>query len=177
MSTLLQLGHRNPAKPRVIDVAATLQEAEPLLRMAAGDGVSLVVEAAPDLARVLIDPVELQRALINLVVNAREAMPAGGIIRCRAVPIVPANLVESGPHVCIEVEDQGPGLSPEVAARAFEPYFSVKGATHSGLGLSIVQQTVVMAGGSVEASSRPGRGTVVRLVLPAIGVPVPSLKR
>ena len=59
MSTLLQLGHRNPAKPRVIDVAATLQDAEPLLRMAAGDGVSLVVEAAPDLARVLIDPVEL----------------------------------------------------------------------------------------------------------------------
>ena len=177
VSSLLQLGHRNPAKPRVIDVEAMLQEAEPLLRMAAGDGVSLTVEAEPGLARVLIDPVELQRALINLVVNAREAMPAGGIIRCRAVPIVPANLVESGPHVCIEVEDQGPGLSPEVAARAFEPYFSAKGATHSGLGLSIVQQTVVMAGGSVEASSRPGRGTVVRLVLPAIGVPVPSLKR
>ena len=123
------------------------------------------------MARVLIDPAELERCLVNLVINARDALPDGGDIRCRAFE-GPRRPGDTAPIVTIEVQDAGLGMDAETLARAFEPFFSTKGDAGTGLGLSVVQQAIVMAGGFVEADSAKGRGTTVRLGLPAIGAPL-----
>ncbi|MEZ5420755.1 MAG: ATP-binding protein [Vicinamibacterales bacterium] len=154
---LLRLARPSSQRPRVVDVKAVVDNAAPMLRMAAGARVTLTVETASGMSRVLVDPAELERCLVNLVLNARDALPDGGHIRCRGFESAPRRQPNAAPIVTIEIEDDGQGMDPETLRRAFEPFFSTKGAAGTGLGLAVVQQTVVMAGGFVEAVPRRGR--------------------
>lgn len=168
---LLRLARPSSQRPRVVDVKAVIDNAAPMMRMAAGAQVGLLIDTQPGMARVLIDPAELERCLVNLVINARDALPEGGEIRCRAYE-GSRRPGDAAPVVLIEVRDAGQGMDGETLARAFEPFFSTKGEAGTGLGLSVVQQAIVMAGGFVEAESATGKGTTVRLGLPAIGAPL-----
>ncbi|NOT45708.1 MAG: GAF domain-containing protein [Acidobacteria bacterium] len=170
VDALLRLGRPASSKPRVVDVASLLASSKPLLRMAAGRQANLTMEAPPGLSRVMIDPAELERALLNVVTNARDAVTQGGHVHVAAWegPLRPG----SNPSlVVIEVRDDGAGMDEATLARIFEPFFSTKDERGTGLGLANVQQTLVLAGGFVEAESTPGGGTTIRLCLPAIGGP------
>jgi signal transduction histidine kinase len=135
--------------------------------MAAGTGVRLELSLDEPVSRVLVDPRDVERVLLNLVVNARDAMPDGGTI---AVTLSQQGTTPgTEPSVWLEVRDSGSGMAPEIAAQAFEPYFTTKGARGTGLGLSIVQQVVGLSGGTVALRSAVGSGTTVTLTFPAIG--------
>jgi signal transduction histidine kinase len=118
---------------------------------------------------VLIDPLQLERAALNLVVNARDAMPAGGVV---TVELREETIGEHAEHqstfVALEVSDSGVGMDSETRERMFETFFSTKGSHGRGLGMSIVNQIVTMAGGFIQVDSDLGKGTRVRLYLPRI---------
>jgi len=141
-----------------------LRDLEPLIRHAIGDRIALRLSVAPDAPPLSCDQQAFENALLNLVVNARDAMPGGGVLHigCCACRRCPAEL-----GCClISLRDTGHGMPAEVAARAFEPHFTTKGAGGSGLGLHNVRTFARRSGGFVELASRPGAGTEVRLHLP-----------
>ncbi|MBN9509641.1 MAG: PAS-domain containing protein [Alphaproteobacteria bacterium] len=116
----------------------------------------------------LVDRSQLESALLNLILNARDAMPAGGTITLRTEHIAPATANGALAHAAISVHDNGPGMPPEVAAHAFEPFFSTKPAgSGTGLGLSMVREFARQSGGTAELQSAPGAGTTVRITLAA----------
>ena len=122
-----------------------------------------------NVSRVLIDPIQLERSVLNLVVNARDAMPAGGVVTVE----LREETVGQGPDrqstfVVLEVSDTGVGMDTETRERMFETYFSTKGTQGRGLGMSIVNQIITMAGGFIQVDSYPGQGTRIRLYLPLI---------
>ncbi len=120
-----------------------------------------------------VDRSQLESALLNLILNARDAMPAGGTIRLRTERIAPDTANGEHEYAAISVHDNGPGMPPEVAAHAFEPFFSTKPAgSGTGLGLSMVREFARQSGGSAELQSTPGAGTTVRIILAAHGVSV-----
>ena len=172
---LLAFGRRQALSPKVLDVNAAIGELEHLVRGLLRDDVSLQLALAPDVARVRADPAQLQQALVNLVVNAREAIRVGGRLRIstsnvdlEASSLPPGLGAKPGAYVRITVEDNGVGMSREVASRAFEPFFTTKESTGaSGLGLSTVYGIVTQSGGLVRLESAPGRGTIVQVLLPA----------
>ncbi|HEV3030864.1 MAG TPA: PAS domain S-box protein [Polyangia bacterium] len=176
---LLAFGRRQSLAPRVTDVNALIGELELVVRGLMREDVSLQLALDERVARVKADPTQLQQALVNLVVNAREAMPAEGRLRLTTsnVDLEAANLppgveANAGPYVRITVEDNGLGMSREVASRAFEPFFTTKESTGaSGLGLSTVYGIVAQSGGFVRVQSAPGRGTIVQVLLPAVEEP------
>jgi signal transduction histidine kinase len=136
-----------------------------LLRRAVGAGVRLEFALAPDPGLVVADPAHAEQALLNLVVNARDATPAGGRV-----------LVETaaeGADVRLTVRDTGAGIAPEVRPRLFEPFFTTK-ADGTGLGLAAVYGVVTGAGGRVEVESEPGRGAAFHLLLPRADAPPPG---
>ena len=168
---LLAFARRQVLRPRVLDVNALIEGFLPLLRQAAGS-VSLALDLAPDLPACRVDPSQLEHALLNLVVNARDAA-AGGRITVATRLSSDAELrrrlpqAAPGPRVEIVVADTGSGMTEAVQARAFEPFFTTKETGHgTGLGLSQVYGFVRQSGGHVLIDSTPGRGTTVRLLLP-----------
>jgi signal transduction histidine kinase len=164
---LVDLGCTQPRLPRVVRLQTVVEACGPVLRMAAGTGVRLELSLDEPVSRVLVDPRDVERVLLNLVVNARDAMPDGGTI---AVTLSQQGTTPgTEPSVWLEVRDSGSGMAPEIAAQAFEPYFTTKGARGTGLGLSIVQQVVGLSGGTVALRSAVGSGTTVTLTFPAIG--------
>jgi two-component system cell cycle sensor histidine kinase/response regulator CckA len=173
---LLAFGRRQSLSPKVLDVNAAIGELELLVRGLMRDDVSIQLGLEDGVARVKADPAQLQQALVNLVVNAREAMRAGGRLRLTTanVHLEDASLppgvgAKPGSYVRITVEDNGSGMSREVASRAFEPFFTTKESTGaSGLGLSTVYGIVTQSGGLVRIESAPGRGTIVHVLLPAV---------
>jgi two-component system, cell cycle sensor histidine kinase and response regulator CckA len=173
---LLAFGRRKALSPKVLDVNAVILEVERILRGLAGDETDLQLSLASNLARVKADPVQLQQALVNLAVNAREAMRIGGRLRVTTENVeldasrVPPGLgARPGLYVRITVEDNGAGMTDEVAARALEPFFTTKQATGaSGLGLSTVYGIVTQSGGFVRFETAPGRGTIFHVHLPGL---------
>ena len=169
---LLFFARRQPLRPVVADVAALLAEMEMLLRHAAGGTVEVTVDTAAALQRCKIDPAQFQSAILNLVVNARDAMPRGGSLAIAARNVGPADLpseidVAPGGYVAIAVRDSGDGMTPEIMARAFEPFYTTKDiGKGSGLGLSMVYGFATQSGGGVALDSAPGAGTCVTLYLP-----------
>jgi CheY-like chemotaxis protein len=128
---------------------------------------------------VLIDPGRLEQVLLNLVVNARDAMPDGGQVTLRSRPytVTPEEArereLEPGPAVALEVEDQGTGMTQEVLARIFEPFFTTKEAGRgTGLGLATTDGIVRQAGGAIAVDSTPGKGTLFRVIFPRHDGPV-----
>ena len=171
--TLMTLGRANGHRPRVVSPADVLESSLALLRGAAGPRVRVEVHAAQGISRILIDPLQLERAIVNLVVNARDAMPAGGGV---TVDVREETLGQTAGQtaghqstfVVIEVIDNGAGMDDATREHMFETFFTTKGAKGKGLGLAIVNQVVTLAGGFIQVDSAAGEGTRVRLYLPRI---------
>jgi PAS domain S-box-containing protein len=157
---LLMFSRREVVTPQVVDVGALVRDIERLLNRTLSERVALRISIGPDVVPVLIDPAQLEQVLVNLAVNARDAMPHGGTLS------IAVNGVRGG--VRITVADDGTGMPPEVRERAFEPFFTTKEAGDgTGLGLATVHGVVVDAGGTVDIHSEIGGGTVVAIFLPA----------
>jgi len=172
---LLAFGRKQPLNAKLADVGQLVSQFVPLLRRALGETVELrtIVSGSPVTA--LVDASQLQNALLNLTLNARDAMPRGGRL---TVEISAAKLdsdyasmypeVRTGSYVLISVTDTGSGMSSEVRQHAFEPFFTTKGVgAGTGLGLSMVYGFTKQSGGHVQLYSEVGQGTSVRLFLPA----------
>ncbi|MBB5049926.1 PAS domain S-box-containing protein [Rhodopseudomonas rhenobacensis] len=170
---LLAFARRQPLVPKSVDVHQLVVSLEDLLRRTIGEAIDLEVAAAPGLWPTLCDPNQLESALLNLAINARDAMPEGGklTIACNNVRFGGLNVelpaLLPGDYVCIRVTDTGCGMSPEVAARAFDPFFTTKPIGQgTGLGLSMIYGFAQQSGGHVRLHSEPGRGTTAKLYLP-----------
>ena len=173
-SRLLAFARRQPLKPEPTDVNQLVAGTIDLLRRTLGGTIRVDTVLAGNLGEVEVDPGQLESALLNLAINARDAMPQGGrlTLRTAAVTVSADNAdrhghVVPGDYIEILVADSGTGMAPEIAARAFEPFFTTKRVGQgSGLGLSMVYGFVTQSGGSVTMDSAPDRGTRVRLLLP-----------
>jgi len=172
---LLAFSRKQPLRPEVFHPRTELQSFEYLVRATVGAQYQIDVDVAPEASYVCADASQLANALLNLVLNSRDAMPAGGSIGIRARDTVvdagrAARLeIPAGPYLEIEVADSGTGMTAEVAARAIEPFYTTKEVGKgTGLGLSMVHGFVRQSGGAMEIDSEPGKGTTVRLLLPAI---------
>ncbi len=162
---LLDFGRGGGGDPGVADLNGVVAGARGLLLRLVGPGVRVEERTGPGPCPVRADAGELGRVLLNLAANARDAMPRGGTLTVRTGDAGPAE--GAGPQVLLEVSDTGCGMTEEVKARAFEPYFTTKGpGGGTGLGLAVVHGVVARAGGRVEVESAPGAGTTVRVYLP-----------
>ena len=159
---LLTFSRSQRIEARVIDAAALVDGMAELLRHTVGPTVDFAIDASPGTCPVETDATQLELAVLNLAVNARDAMPGGGRIDIK---------VERGADmVAIRVIDQGVGMSPEVVARALEPFFTTKGpGSGTGLGLSMAYGVAQAAGGDLVIDSQEGRGTTVTILLPLTG--------
>jgi PAS domain S-box-containing protein len=170
---LLAFARRQPLIPKSVDVNQLVVSLEDLLRRTIGETIDLQIVAAEDLWSTLCDPNQLESALLNLAINARDAMPDGGRLTIATsnarldsvtaeTPALPP-----GDYVCITVTDTGVGMSAEVAARAFDPFFTTKPIGQgTGLGLSMIYGFARQSNGHVTIDSKIGQGTTVRLYLP-----------
>jgi two-component system cell cycle sensor histidine kinase/response regulator CckA len=159
----------------VLDLNDTIADVEQLLKRTLGEQVELATELAPELCPVLADPGQIEQVLVNLAVNARDAMPGGGQLAIKTASTdVDADYaagrtgLSPGRYVSLKVSDTGTGMPQEVINRAFEPFFSTKTKTGgAGLGLATVYGIITQAGGYVQIYSEPGLGTAVTILLPA----------
>jgi signal transduction histidine kinase/ActR/RegA family two-component response regulator len=169
---LLRFAGRGPVRPQVLALGRWLPEALELMRSVLGRRIEIAVEVDKNTAPVRVDAGELELALVNLALNARDAMPGGGEVRVTGRNAGPEDMAGLPPrrYVIITVSDDGVGIAPELAARAFEPFFTTKAVGQgSGLGLSQVHGFCVQAGGAARLDSTPGLGTAVSMLLPAAG--------
>jgi signal transduction histidine kinase/ActR/RegA family two-component response regulator len=170
---LLTFSQRRPVQPRSLDLNDAVAQLDKILRMTAGENVEIVSILADELWTTFVDPGQLDQVLLNLAVNARDAMPHGGTLTIETTNVSfcgGAGEVAPGDYVMLEVRDTGEGMSDEVAAQVFEPFFTTKGAQGSGLGLSTCFGIVRQAGGYITARSRPGGGTAITVLLPRVDV-------
>jgi signal transduction histidine kinase/ActR/RegA family two-component response regulator len=160
---LLAFGRRQPGEPRTTDLNRLVMELVVLASSLLGRRIEIVTELAPDLWPIRMDPGEVEAALLNLCLNARDAMPNGG-----KITIVTANDIAAAPMYCVllSVIDTGIGMTPDVQGRAFENFFTTKGQAGVGLGLGQVHGLARQSGGTVRLLSAPNRGTEVTIVLP-----------
>lgn len=171
---LLAFSRQQPLAPQVLDANRLVAGMSELLHRTLGETIRLETVLAGGLWRVNVDPSQLENSVLNLAVNARDAMPEGGRITIETAnaylddAYVRANPVaEAGQYVMIAVTDSGTGMSPEVVAKAFDPFFTTKGAGKgTGLGLSQVHGFVKQSGGHIKIYSEPGQGTTVKVYLP-----------
>ena len=170
---LLAFSRRQMLRPQTVNANRLLLEFEGLARRAVGEAVTLAFDLDPAADPIRIDPAQFEAAILNLVVNARDAMPQGGSISIssrnlhRDTKSVVAHALPPGPYVLVTVTDTGTGIDPQTLARAFEPFFTTKEVGKgSGLGLSQVYGFVRSAGGDVTIDSEVGRGTSVQLFFP-----------
>ncbi|MBP7779347.1 MAG: response regulator [Acidobacteria bacterium] len=175
---LLAFGRRQVLVPQVLDLNVTVLSLEHMLGRVIGEDVQFVSSLAPDLMRVKVDPGQIEQVLLNLAINARDAMVEGGTLEVATAnfllsdPWSHASLpvsVPGGDWVLLSVLDTGTGMDPETAAQAFEPFFTTKDASRgSGLGLSMVYGIVKQSGGFTWIETAPGAGTSVHVLLPAV---------
>ncbi|HWA57974.1 MAG TPA: PAS domain S-box protein, partial [Gemmatimonadales bacterium] len=173
---LLAFSRREVIEPRLLDLNTVILDTEKMLRRLLGEDIQLGTALAAGLGTVKVDPGQWTQVLMNLAVNARDAMPTGG----RLVMETRAELVSEdasrglplkrGEYVVLSISDTGSGMSPEVRARIFEPFFTTKGiGKGTGLGLAVVHGIVTQSGGHVEVQSEPGKGTRFTIYVPVAG--------
>jgi CheY-like chemotaxis protein len=165
---LLAFGRRNVLRPAVTDVGQLLEELTPMLGRLIGEDIELRLERPEHAAIAFVDPGQLQQSVINLVVNARNAMPEGGeIVVAADVREGDGERVEHGRWVVVAVRDTGTGIAPEVLDRIFEPFFTTdEFGRGTGLGLAVVDGFVRQSSGHVTVATEPGRGSAFELWLP-----------
>jgi two-component system cell cycle sensor histidine kinase/response regulator CckA len=171
---LLAFGRRQIMTPRVLDPREVLTDIAPLIRRTIGENIAFRTIYSEQSLRVRVDPTQLEQVLVNLIANARDAMPSGGQLTVEVADIELDDLyaathpeVVPGPHVMIAISDTGAGMSAEVREHIFEPFFTtreVSGGT--GLGLATVYGIVKQSGGGINVYSEPGSGSVFKVYLP-----------
>ena len=172
---LLAFSRRQALRPEAVDLNALIMESEPLLRRAVGEAVEYKVKLRRGGTRVSVDPAQFEAALLNLMVNARDAIGTrsrGRItVQTMNCAVEPGEVVElpPGQYVCVTVSDNGSGMDPATMARVFEPFFTTKAVGKgTGLGLSQVYGFARQSGGGAHVSSNVGRGTEIKLYLPPL---------
>jgi len=179
---LLAFSRKQVLVPEVVVVGTLISDLSKMLRRLIGEDIELVAEAPARPAFVRVDPGQLEQVLMNLAVNARDAMPRGGRLTIEVASVEPDEAFRrahpdapAGPQVVISVTDTGVGMDPEVRAHLFEPFFTTKErGKGTGLGLATVYGIVKQSGGHVEVDSAPGRGTTFRVFLPAAEAQLPG---
>ena len=184
---LLAFGRRQLLMPEVLDLNVTVLTLERMLTRVIGEDVQLVSTLAADLRPVTVDPGQIEQVVLNLAINARDAMATGGTLAVTtanfdldepwAHPSLPVR-VPQGAWVLLSVRDTGTGMDEETAGQAFEPFFTTKDSTKgSGLGLSMVYGIVKQSGGYTWIDTAPGAGTAVHVLLPAVDAVVGPRRR
>ncbi|MDP9068674.1 MAG: PAS domain S-box protein [Actinomycetota bacterium] len=189
---LLTYSRRQLVNPKVLDVNDIINEMKDLLQRSLGEDLILTVKQEPRLPQTRIDPNQLRQVIMNLLVNARDAMGQGGMVTIESSTVALSEDLEPGSpagstagaggrYVCIAVSDTGRGIDPSIIDNIFEPFFSTKPmAEASGLGLSTVYGIVTQAGGRIAVHSEPGVGATFKVYLPAeetLAAPAPSAAR
>lgn len=177
---LLAFSRKQMVEPKILDLNAAVREIEKLLRRVIGEDIELLIRVQPGANTIQIDPGQLDQILMNLVVNARDAMPNGGklILETSSVTLDDSYVAQhlgaaAGPFVLLSISDTGVGMDQDTLSHIFEPFFTTKEkGKGTGLGLSTVYGIVKQCGGYIMAYSEPGRGTTFKVYFPRVsGVP------
>ena len=172
---LLTFARRQSVNPQTVDPADRIRSVREVLDAALGGSVQLVIDVADGIWPVMVDAAEFETALVNLVINARDAMPDGGSVTVRASNTYIDDGKRKGDHVAIKVEDTGVGIAPDIAVKVFDPFFTTKAVGKgTGLGLSQVHGFAHQAGGTVTVASELGKGTAFTICLPRSERPIDS---
>jgi two-component system cell cycle sensor histidine kinase/response regulator CckA len=180
----LAFSRRQITQPKIFDLNESVTRSMQLLRRVIGEDLAVSTHLAPDLARVKADPSHLDQALMNLVVNARDAMSNGGTLTIETANVylddtyVDRHMgVKAGPYCMLAVSDTGIGMTSDVKRRIFEPFYTTKDSSKgTGLGLSIVYGVMQQCGGDIIVYSEAGKGTTFKLYFPMAEVPVEAAK-
>jgi two-component system cell cycle sensor histidine kinase/response regulator CckA len=173
---LLAFGRKQNLQPRILDLNMIVRGLEKMLRRVLSENVDLVIRTAPDLGLVKADPVQMEQVLLNLVVNARDAMPKGGWLtiatgsqQVTADSGHDETLIRAGSYITLSVSDTGTGMDPATRIRIFEPFFTTKEVGKgTGLGLATVYGIIKQSNGHIEVESELGKGTTFRVSLPRV---------
>ncbi|MCY2966492.1 MAG: PAS domain S-box protein [Planctomycetota bacterium] len=179
---LLAFSRKQILNPVVLKLNEVIRQSAVFLRRLIGEHIVLSTDLAPDLGFVKIDERQMEQVLLNLAINASDAMPTGGrlIVRARNVTLIPSPSAHSAPSdpkgerdfIELTVTDTGVGMTPEVRCQIFEPFFTTKEiARGTGLGLSVVHGIIHQSGGQIDVESEPGHGSTFRILLPAVTEP------
>ncbi|WGM30035.1 PAS domain S-box protein [Brevundimonas sp. NIBR11] len=173
---LLAFSRRQALRPEAVDINALIRESDPLLRRAVGEAVAYKLKLRRGGARVIVDPAQFEAALLNLIVNARDAVAEGGraegatiSVQTQACEVAPGEVLDlpPGDYICVTVSDTGAGMDAVTMRRVFEPFFTTKAVGKgTGLGLSQVYGFARQSGGGVKITSTVGEGTEIRVYLP-----------
>ncbi len=171
---LLAFSRKQLLQPRVVDLNRTLDEVEPMLRRLIGEDIQIIVVRGELLGSVMADPGQVEQVLLNLALNARDAMPSGGLLTIRTANESVSAGAKNGPleivagdYVLLEVTDTGCGMDETTRSRIFEPFFTTKGqGKGTGLGLSTVYGIVKQSGAAISVRSAPEQGTGFRILFP-----------
>lgn len=166
---IMNFGKDDPVSPRVLDIGATLSKCSHMFRVLLGASIRLRVRGSGPVSRVFMDAAQFERMMLNLVLNARDAMPSGGDLDIEYQDAIIGDADdENATYVAIYVRDTGAGMDEMTRMNAFKPFFTTKGDRGTGLGLVIVDQIVARTGGRVKIDSEVGRGTTIQIYLPRI---------
>jgi signal transduction histidine kinase/CheY-like chemotaxis protein len=182
---LLAFARREVIQPQVLDLDSVITAVEEMLRRTLGEHIELVISLAGDLRPVLADPGQLEQVLVNLVLNARDAMPAGGTltidtgnVTVDADSVAGGSKSRQGQNVRLRVSDTGTGMTRDVIEHAFEPFYTTKrDSSGTGLGLATVYGILTQAGANIRIYSEPGTGTTFTIMLPVTeeaAAPIPE---
>jgi PAS domain S-box-containing protein len=181
---LLAFARQQVLSPETLDLNAAVEETRPMLQRLIGSDMAIELQLAPGPKWVRVDRAQLVQVLLNLVINARDAMPEGGriVLRSTTLEVSPGHLfdrlrvpVEAGAYAELQVIDSGQGIAPDHLPHIFEPFYTTKEAgTGTGLGLATVEGVVAQSGGRIQVESVLGQGTTIRILLPLTAEPTPK---
>jgi CheY-like chemotaxis protein len=183
---MLTFARRGIISPKVLNLNDIVREAEAFLQRVMPENIRLVTALAPDLWHVYADPTQIEQVILNLALNARDAMPEGGVLTIETANVILDDSyvsrhaeVQAGEFVLLAVSDTGVGMDERTLARVFEPFFTTKETGKgTGLGLSTCYGIVKQAGGSIWVYSEPGKGTTFKVYLPrTLQTPAPSAEQ
>jgi PAS domain S-box-containing protein len=174
---LLAFSRRQVLQPRAVELNAVVADIDRMMRRLIGENIELVTLQTGELQRIIADPGQIEQVVVNLVVNARDAMPRGGRLEIETAHFsnhedlaMTSGVLEPGDYVLLRVSDTGTGMTPKVRAQIFEPFFTTKEAHRgTGLGLATVYGIVSQSGGQIDVDTAPGHGTTFSIYLPIAG--------